>query len=296
MTLPTSGPLSLLDLKNEFGGTDPIRLSEYAQYVYKNPDQKISLSEFYGKTNPFFVNATISGSPRTLVLTSYLRSLGWNGTSPVRGNITIPSNVVIGAQSYGLVALDIDAIPIDSNLIITNYGTILGAGGAGGSSYNNQSSTASGSSAGSGQNGGTAVRASCHPGTVTLINRGTIAGGGGGGGAVTAFQWYDKWSYLYAMGGGGGAGIPGGAGGSASSRSKATYRYPGSPGSSTAGGAGGSSAGNGGGRGLPGQAGSNMSGVFWIIRGAGGSAGHYLVGRSRLIFENHGTLLGQVTN
>lgn len=61
MTLPASGPISLSDIRNEFGGSAPDSLSEYYRggaYVPNIPANNsiptsgaISLSDFYGTTN-----------------------------------------------------------------------------------------------------------------------------------------------------------------------------------------------------------------------------------------------------
>lgn len=50
MALQTSGPISLLDIQNEFGGSNPISLSEYYSSDPRLPSSgTISLSNFYGK-------------------------------------------------------------------------------------------------------------------------------------------------------------------------------------------------------------------------------------------------------
>jgi hypothetical protein len=63
MTLPTSGPLSLSDIQGEFGGTNPISLSEYyaggglvpagttGTYGAVPSSGAISIQNFYGTTN-----------------------------------------------------------------------------------------------------------------------------------------------------------------------------------------------------------------------------------------------------
>lgn len=51
MTLQSSGPISLLDIQNEFGGANPISLSEYYNAASGVPASgTISLSDFYGKS------------------------------------------------------------------------------------------------------------------------------------------------------------------------------------------------------------------------------------------------------
>lgn len=55
MTLQTSGPISLLDVQNEFGGTNPISISEYYGVDDGVPTSGIiSLYDFYGKSASWF--------------------------------------------------------------------------------------------------------------------------------------------------------------------------------------------------------------------------------------------------
>lgn len=52
MTLPSSGPLSLSQIQGEFGGSNPISLSEYYGASGGVPSSgTISISDFYGKSN-----------------------------------------------------------------------------------------------------------------------------------------------------------------------------------------------------------------------------------------------------
>lgn len=82
MTLPTSGPLTLADIQTEFGGSNPISLSEYYAggvdgYVPAGTSGTngpvpssgtISISNFYGTSALSFFPAggTSAGSPQTL--------------------------------------------------------------------------------------------------------------------------------------------------------------------------------------------------------------------------------------
>jgi len=53
MALQTSGPISLLNVQNEFGGSNPISISEYYGVASGVPTSgTISLSDFYGKSIP----------------------------------------------------------------------------------------------------------------------------------------------------------------------------------------------------------------------------------------------------
>ena len=85
--------------------------------------------------------------------------------------ITIQSGAVVGSTNTGVPALSIlSGNPVNGTVTVINNGSILGAGGAGGSA-----------NAGIGGNGGTAFSTSMN---VTLINNsgGQIFGGGGAGG------------------------------------------------------------------------------------------------------------------
>jgi hypothetical protein len=51
MTLQSSGPISLLDVQNEFGGSNPIGINEYYGRAAGIPSSgTISLADFYGKS------------------------------------------------------------------------------------------------------------------------------------------------------------------------------------------------------------------------------------------------------
>ena len=50
MALPSSGAISLLDVQNEFGGSNPIEINEYYGVATGVPSSgTISLADFYGK-------------------------------------------------------------------------------------------------------------------------------------------------------------------------------------------------------------------------------------------------------
>ncbi|MDG1858428.1 MAG: hypothetical protein P8I94_04960 [Emcibacteraceae bacterium] len=72
MALPVSGTLSLLDIQNEFGGSNPINLSEYYRGGANVPNVAvnysiplsgtISISDFYGAANETFNSFTVDYS------------------------------------------------------------------------------------------------------------------------------------------------------------------------------------------------------------------------------------------
>ena len=52
MALPSSGPISLLDIQNEFGGTNPIGINEYYGAAGGVPTSgTISFDDFYGTSS-----------------------------------------------------------------------------------------------------------------------------------------------------------------------------------------------------------------------------------------------------
>jgi hypothetical protein len=60
MPLQSSGTISLLDIQNELGGSNPISLNEYYGSATGVPASgTLSLSTFYGKIKPLNINVTI---------------------------------------------------------------------------------------------------------------------------------------------------------------------------------------------------------------------------------------------
>ena len=137
MALPSSGIISLSDIQTEFGGSNPISLSEY----YRSPNGlptdnntsiplsgAISLSNFYGavKQFAFTISANLSTAQnlRTLALAA-----GWNAADPVL--VTIATGVVISSSNTGQSALTVSG-SFPAGVILINNGYIIGQGGAGG--------------------------------------------------------------------------------------------------------------------------------------------------------------------
>ena len=185
MTLPSSGQITLANLQAEFGGSNPISLSEYYRGGAYVPNSSftssvptsgaITLQNFRGTSNIFA--PTITTNTADINLTSYLAGLGWNGVSAVQ--VTVAANVYIYSTSTARGAF----YNIPACTIINN-GFIMGKGGNG--------------------NGGAGGDALTLAGNISLINNsGGYIGGGGGGGA--------RGNDAYFSGGCGGAG--GGTGG-----------------------------------------------------------------------------------
>lgn len=201
MALPSSGPLTLAQIQTEFGGSNPISLSEYYAGGANVPagtsgtngavpsSGTISIANFYGtqKVAPTFY-FTISSHIDQANLRSLAVSAGWGQTAPVVATLT--AGYYLYSSNTSAPALTIDG-SWPGGVTFINNGYVMGMGGQGGGwssgTYN------AGISA-----GGNAINlgVSC-----TIQNNSYIGGGGGGGGAVNSNVGL----------GGGGAG--GGAGG-----------------------------------------------------------------------------------
>ena len=219
MTLPSSGPLSLSDIQGEFGGSNPISLSEYyaggglvppgtsGTYGAVPSSGTISIQNFYGTT---------AFTPVTNTYTS--------GS----GNETVPS----GASSLTL--------------------TVVGAGGSGGNSYTDFGSDVYNSGGGGGGAGYSIITRSVVSGdwsttiaysvgtsggvsstTTGSLSAGAVSLTGGGGGNGTSAD----------SGSGGGGGTGGTASGGTNTSGSAGGSGTASMSSGNPGGAGGASGG-----------------------------------------------------
>jgi hypothetical protein len=226
-------------------------------------------TNFWGKSNAYVFNATISADTLNYNLRSAAIAAGWNQTTVLQATVTINSGIYVGSSTTGGVAFTwTGSYPSGSTLSIVNNGTIEGAGGNGGAGY-----SSGGYGPGSpGSAGGPALQGNY---AISITNNNVVGGGGGGGGAGNTYS-QSKTIRGGGGGGGGGAGFAlssGGAAGADGDRSGGV----GSAGTKTAGGAGaggysgyGGTGGNGGGRGAAGSAGyqTGTSGT-----GAAGGAG-----------------------
>jgi len=223
MALPSSGPLSLSDIQGEFGGSNPISLSEYyaggglvpsgtsGTYGAVPSSGTISIQNFYGTSNT---------PPFTPVTNTYTSG---------SGNETVPS----GATSLTL--------------------TVVGAGGSGGSSYTDFGSDIYNSGGGGGGAGYSIITRAVASGDWST----TIAYSVGTSGGVSSTTTGSLSAGAVSLTGGGGnsgtsagpsSGGDGGTGGTASGGSTNTTGSAGNPGSTSSssgnpGGAGGASGG-----------------------------------------------------
>jgi hypothetical protein len=142
MALPSSGPLSLSDIQAEFGGTNPISLSEYykggafvltTDFAPNVPTSgTIKISDFYGarKTtlttvtfttvgdNFFVVPATVVGNLQIVTMTGGGGGGGGPDSQP-------------GLSGYGGVTITGGNVPVSAGNIVNAF--VGGGGGAGGS-------------------------------------------------------------------------------------------------------------------------------------------------------------------
>lgn len=152
------------------------------------------------KINFFNFDIIISNNTSSWDLSKELVLLGWDQTSPIKGTVTINSNVVINGTATtklnknGTSSFTVGTYDAKSQITIINKGKIIGCGGFGGSGDVTKDNSVKGANGGS---GGNAMDIS---NKINLRNDGEIIGGGGGGGGNVG-------------GGGGGAGNPEGNGG-----------------------------------------------------------------------------------
>ena len=159
MALPSIGPLSLTDIQAEFGGTNPISLSEYykggafvltTDFAPNVPTSgRINISDFYGarKTtlttltfttagdNLFVVPSTVVGNLQIVTMTGAGGGGGGPDSQP-------------GASGYGGLTITGGNVPVSAGDIVNAF---VGGGGGGG-----------GSGGGGGGGGGKIICAKLH--------------------------------------------------------------------------------------------------------------------------------------
>lgn len=250
MGFPFSGngtPLSFSELQTEFGGANPISMSEYYRngaYVTDNNTDVptsgvITMGDFYGASKKFTV--TISANTTNLGVTSaYLIAAGWNSASYFQININ--SSVYVYSSNTSAGGLEITG-SYPYGFAVSNSGYIMGMGGAGGGGGAYLPLD--------GGNGGPAINIinSFTTAQMSITNNlgAYIAGGGGGGGGMN-----DSGGEIDGGGGGGAGGGPGG-----QAYQNRGNDYLGTPG----------------GGGTPNTAGGNGSGVNAGTASGGGAGG-----------------------
>ena len=316
MAIPASGPISLITIQTEFGGSAPTSLNEYyaggayvpagtsGTYGAVPSSGEISLRNFYGTSN----GPPVPVSYANLNLRAYALANGWDGVSAYTA--TFGANVTIYSTSTSVPALTIDG-SWPNGVTVINNGSIIGKGGKGGNGY--LAPSFGELALMSGETGGSAISLGVNA-TITN-NSGAYIAGGGGGGAGSAPPATFGWA---GSGGGGGAGggdggllsefldtAAGGIGGSLNSAGGDggllyyyTYPYAGAgggggrifPGTGGSGAEFGNYNGKGGGSGGGGGYGATPSGAPAGTAGSGGSAGS--VGGSSTVVYTDGSVGG----
>ena len=197
MAIQPSGAIKLSEIQAEFGGSNPISMSEYyrgGSYVTDNntgvpTSGVLTLSQFYNTTAQFsFTISSNYSTPqdlRTLAIAA-----GWDGTD----YLVVTNDAIISSNTTGTAALTISG-SFPNGVLLINNGYIVGMGGRGGAAEGNGGTQA-------GYAGGAALSISSN---ASINNAGTIAGGGGGGSSSTSFGW--SGTILTGGGGGGASGL-----------------------------------------------------------------------------------------
>lgn len=294
MAMQSSGLIKFSEIQTEFGGSNPIRMSEYFRggaYTTTNNTNvptsgRIAISNFYGSTSQFFVNITSN-----LATPQNLRTLavdaGWDEDAPLV--FVVDSGVFISSNTTATPALTVDGEYANGVQLINN-GIIVGMGGAGGDGIWYTGGGTPGSP------GGGALFVSS---LISITNNGFILGGGGGGAGGAG-------SGNGAIGGNGGGGQTGLTNSpraigvnTSDTATDGTYESPGQAGSFSCyynevgqtdicGGTGG----NGGAHGQPGQ---NSGSTFNMPGAAGGAGGYAVTGDSNITWLATGTRAGLVS-
>lgn len=270
MPLPSSGPLSLADIQTEFGGSNPISLSEYyaggglVPAGTSGPNGPVPSSGTISIFNFYGTQAIVTGSVTYATPGSY----SWVAPS----GVTSVSVVAVGGGGGGGGGL-----AWRNNYLVTpgsSYSVTVGAGNIGSGGNSTFVSTivlrgggASGGTGGTwtgngGGNGGNASNGGGGAGGYSGSGGGggggpSATGGGGGGGGNGGERCTGTFSGVAVSAGGGGVGLFG-QGSSGANGSNGNYFSP-----PATGGGGGSGGGNGG----------NASSATWC--GTAGNGGAY---------------------
>ena len=294
MAIQGSGAISFSDIQTEFGGSNPISMSEYYAGGANVPSGTgsvptsgaINLTIFYGTSNRVSITLTLTGNNLRYNIFNNRGGTYSAGNTDVTlvNNGNIYSGTATAALDTGTGWTAGDTITIDNNSNIIGHG---GNGGAGGGGTNTVQA------GGAGGAGSTAIQLRFN---TTINNSGGIisggSGGGGGGGSARSTGSNKGGSFsAIAGGGGGGAGrasASGGAGGNVTFTGSGSQSDGAGGGSSTStnrglGGARGSTSFSGvtatGGHGGPGGANSASAGTAGATaatgsqKGAGGTGG-----------------------
>lgn len=212
MTLPASGQLSLNDIQGEFGGSNPIQISEYYGVAPGVPSSgQISISDFYGTSNTYDVEYLLVAGGGTNKYNSYNPFIGGGGA----GGAIDSSSTITPGSNYA-VTIGAGATNGQSQ---GPGSSVFGVNATGGGMGCNQSGgQTDGGSGGGGRNArGAGIAGQGNPGASGQPNN---SGGGGGGKINTAntingangIDWKSLGTGYAGGGGGAGRGTPGNGG------------------------------------------------------------------------------------
>ena len=202
MTLVATGQISIGNISSELG------LSATSTRSLNDSDGRtlagvasgaISLSSFYGKSNGFAFNQTISANTANYNLKAAAIAAGWNQTNKLIATVTINAGVYVYATDGNTAFSTGVTFPATSTLAVINNGTILGYGG-----HNTYYLDINYEPQYDGTNGTAGGPAMLFQYATAVTNNGRIAGGGGGGGGGGSVVLYN---YNTGIGGAGGNGV-----------------------------------------------------------------------------------------
>ena len=217
MALQSSGAIKLSEIQTEFGGSNPISMSEYyrnGSYVPSNNTDvptsgEISMSDFYSGVAATVL--TISTNATEYNILTQAVAAGFNNS--VGGVIQVTVNAGVTVNASTTHAMQTGALHASTTLTITNNGIIQGYDGAAGTTQ-----SSAGVAGGAGGTPGQAIEVNVASGatvTVTNASGATIQsgrGGPGGGGGPGKGGYYDDPEgkgtacYYYVTGSSGAAG------------------------------------------------------------------------------------------
>ena len=169
MAIQASGAVSISDIQSEFGGANPISLSEYYRngaYIPSGATSvptsgAIDISDFYGTSNSYVFSIAaniLNADVRALAITD-----GWDESTPLFVTLNAGQWCYSNSTSTGGMVL---AGSFPGGVTVANNGNIIGMGG------------------GPGNTGGPALQITTSDTVSITNNSGAYIAGGGGGGSV----------------------------------------------------------------------------------------------------------------
>ena len=188
MAIPVSGPVSILDLATEFGGTAPHSMSEYYRGGGLVPNNNtgvptsgvISLSDFYGAVAGIVLDITSNTSNYNILTAA--TAAGYNAatdTTPIIVNVAAGVDITATSGNPGITTGALNAAS-DLTINIASTASVCGFDGAQGA---NGGTNTAGSAGGNGTDAIEFAVAS-GTGTYSVVNSGIVGGGSGGGGGA----------------------------------------------------------------------------------------------------------------